>query len=95
VSLSWDVPPDGGSELYGFKIEGYSVYGKSVMLPVTSFLLVSLIEHEWVQLVILPVNITNYQLSASDAMNYADFRISAFNQYGSSETVVFKDQLVT
>ena len=46
-------------------------------------------EHKWVQVAILPANVTSYQLSASDGMVYDDFRISAFNQYGSSETVEF------
>ena len=37
----------------------------------------------------LPANVTEYHLSASDGMIHADFRISAFNQYGSSETTTF------
>jgi len=28
VFLSWDAPPDGGSELYGFIVEGYSIFGE-------------------------------------------------------------------
>ena len=49
----------------------------------------SFTEHEWEQLAVLPANVTEYYLSASDGMAYADFRISAFNQYGSSETATF------
>ena len=49
-----------------------------------------LAEREWVQVAILPANVTKYQLSASDGMIYDDFRISAFNQYGSSETTEFE-----
>ena len=46
-------------------------------------------ERDWVQVAVLPANVTEYQLGASDGIIYSDFRISAFNQYGSSETVVF------
>ena len=28
VYLSWDVPPDGGSKLFGFIVEGYSIFGE-------------------------------------------------------------------
>ena len=46
-------------------------------------------ERDWVLVAVLPANITEYQLEASDGMVYSDLRISAFNQYGSSETIVF------
>ena len=34
VSLSWDAPPNGGSILYGFTIEGYNIFGMLMLLPV-------------------------------------------------------------
>ena len=47
-------------------------------------------EREWLQLAVLPANVTDYHLNASDGMIYVDFRISAFNQYGCSEIIVFE-----
>ena len=47
-------------------------------------------EREWLQVAVLPANVTEYHLNASDGMIYTDFRISAFNQYGSSETILFE-----
>lgn len=54
----------------------------------------SFTEHEWEQLAVLPANVTEYYLSANDGIIYADFRISAFNQYGSSETATFGGMLL-
>ena len=51
-------------------------------------------EREWLQLAVLPANVTEYHLTASDGMIYTDFRISAFNQYGCSEIITFEGQLI-
>lgn len=56
--------------------------------------LVLFTEREWVQLAVLPANVTEYHLSASDGMIYTDFRIAAFNQYGSSEATAFEGLLL-
>ena len=58
------------------------------MLPVL------LTEHEWEQLAVLLANVTEYHLSASNGKIYAAFRISAFNQYGSSEAIEFEGLLL-
>lgn len=88
MSLHWEIPPDGGSELYGFKIEGYSIYGKCHLNNV--LVLNFSTEREWLQVAVLPANVTEYNLTASDGMIYTDFRISAFNQYGYSEIIIFE-----
>lgn len=52
--------------------------------------LVSFTGREWVQVAILPANITEYRVNASNGMIYAGFRILAFNQYGMSEATEFE-----